>query len=307
MAAAMQQQQDTFARQQQDMHALMMETLRSRDRRESSRDREGRSADIFERFQRLRPPTFEGAPDPVKAEHWLARITKLMRPLECSDSQMVTLATYLLEGEAENWWQSVQRGVPATYAWTWAGFREKFLEKYFPRSCRNEKIAQFLKLEQGSMTVAQYEARFDELSRFMPKALEDMEYKLQKFKEGLRPGIQSRLCAWDFGDFAELVDKAMRVEKDFERTMRTRSLVSGTLVRPRQAPSAPLIPEKKNRVIPAGTPIMPPTRNCDYCHKAGHFARNCFKKMKDEGITPPANRPSAGSSNNQGGTLAAAA
>ncbi|XP_058101757.1 uncharacterized protein LOC131245950 [Magnolia sinica] len=191
------------------MHALMMQTLRDRDHRVASRAMDVRGVDIFDQFLRLRPPTFGGAPDPVQAEHWLARVAKMMRPIECTNSQMVTLATYLLEGEAENLWNSVQRGVPSGYAWTWAGFRIKFLEKYFPRSCRSKKIAQFLKLEQGSLTVAQYEVKFDELSQYVPKALEDEEYKLEKFKEGLKLGIQSQLCTWDFRDFPELVDKAM--------------------------------------------------------------------------------------------------
>ncbi|XP_058086506.1 uncharacterized protein LOC131233738 [Magnolia sinica] len=159
--------------------------------------------------------------------------------LECTDSQRVTLAVYLLEGEAENWWSSVQRGVPAGYAWTWAGFRTKFLEKYFPRSCWSAKIAQFLKLEQGNMIVAQYEAKFDELSQYILKALEDEEYKLEKFKEGLKPRIQFHLCTWDFGDFSELVDKAMRVEKDFECTVRSRPPTRDAPFLLRQPPPAP--------------------------------------------------------------------
>ncbi|XP_058106983.1 uncharacterized protein LOC131250721 [Magnolia sinica] len=272
MATAMQQQQEVFMRQQRDMHNLLMESLGNRDRGEASRERYSQGADIFERFLKLRPPTFEGAPDPVQAERWLARIYKIMQPLECTDSQMVYLATYLLEGEAANWWQGLQRSVPPTYAWTWAGFKTKFLEKYFPRSCRNEKIAQFLKLGQGNLTVAQYEARFDELSRYVPKALEDAEYKLQKFKEGLRQGIQSRLCAWDFEDFTELVDKAMRVKKDFECALRTRSSVREALIRPRQAPLAPSASERRARVMSAGAPPMPTVRGCEYCHKIGHSA-----------------------------------
>ncbi|XP_058075812.1 uncharacterized protein LOC131224307 [Magnolia sinica] len=178
MAAAMQQQQDIFMRQQRDMHTLMMESLGNRNRVEVSRESYSRGADIFERFQKFRPLTFEGALDLVQAERWLARISKIMRPLKCTNSQMVNLATYLLEGEAENWWQGLQRSVPTTYAWTWAGFKMKFLKKYFPRSCKNEKITQFLRLEQGNLIVAQYESRFDELSRYVPKALEDAEYKL---------------------------------------------------------------------------------------------------------------------------------
>ncbi|XP_058104293.1 uncharacterized protein LOC131248192 [Magnolia sinica] len=170
----------------------------------------------------------------------------------------------------------------------------KFFEKYFPRSCKNEKVTQFLKLEQGSLIVAQYEARFDELSRYVPKALEDAEYKLQKFKEELRQGIQSRLCACDFEYLAELVDKATRVEKDFERALRTRSSAREALVRPRQAPPAPSASERRARVMPAGAPPMPPIKGYEYCHMTGHFARSCFKKMRDEGIAPPAGHPQTG-------------
>ncbi|XP_058075912.1 uncharacterized protein LOC131224651 [Magnolia sinica] len=168
----------------------------------------------------------------------------------------------------------------------------KFLEKYFPWSCRNEKIAQFLKLEQGSLTVAQYKARFNELSQYVPKALEDAEYKLQKFKEGLRQGIQSRLCAWDFEDFTKLVDKAIRVENNFERALRTRSSAREALVRPRQAPPAPFA--RRARVMLAGAPPMPPVKGCEYCHKIVHSARSCLKKMRDEGIAPLASHPQTG-------------
>ncbi|XP_058079927.1 uncharacterized protein LOC131228112 [Magnolia sinica] len=209
-----------------------MESLRGRDRGEVSRERYSRGADIFERFQKLRPPTFEGAPDPIK-----------------------------------------------------------FLEKYFLRSCRNEKIAQFLRLEQGSLTVVTYEARFDELSRYVPKALEDVEYKLWKLKEGLRPRIQSWLCAWDFEDFAELVDKAMRVEKDFEHTLGTHPLARDTLVRSRQAPLAPPVPARRLRVQPAGIPPVLPRRRCEYCGRDGHTTRFCYKRIVEEGNTLPENRP----------------
>ncbi|XP_058099785.1 uncharacterized protein LOC131244151 [Magnolia sinica] len=200
-----------------------------------------------------------------------------MGPLECTDSQRVTLAVYLLEGEAENWWSSMQRGVPAGYAWTWAGFRVKFLEKYFPRSCRSAKIAQFLKLEQGNMTVAQYEAKFEELSQYMPKALKDEENKLEKFKEGLKPGIQSRLCTWDFGGFPELVDKAMRVEKDFECTICSFLPTRDAPFIPRQPPPALPVPAGRPRPLVARAPPFPPGGGCGYCGKVNHTTQAYFQ------------------------------
>jgi len=35
-----------------------------------------------------------------------------------------------------------------------------FLEKYFPEDVRNKKEMEFLELRQGSMTVAEYAAKF---------------------------------------------------------------------------------------------------------------------------------------------------
>ncbi|XP_058075688.1 uncharacterized protein LOC131224163 [Magnolia sinica] len=236
-----------------------METLRSRGG--ASRDTEARGADIFDRFLRLHPPIFRGVPDPVQAKHWLARIAKMMGPLECSDAQTVSWAT------------------------------TKFLEKYFPRSCRSEKIAQFLKFKQGSLTVAQYKARFDELSQYVPEALEDKEYKLEKFKEGLKPGIQSRLCTWDFGDFPKLVDKAIRVEKDFESTICSRQPARDALFRPRQPPLASPVSAGRSGPLFARAPPLPPGGGCGYCRKENHNSRNCFKRLRDQGLPPRVNRP----------------
>ncbi|XP_058100217.1 uncharacterized protein LOC131245047 [Magnolia sinica] len=139
------------------------------------------------------------------------------------------------------------------------------------------------------MTVAQYEAKFDELSRYIPKALEDEEYKLEKFKEGLKPGIQSRLCTWDFRDFPELVDKAMRVEKDFERNVHFRPPTRDAPFRLRQPPPASPLPAGRPRPLPTRAPPLPPGGGCGYCGKNNHSTSNCFRRMRDQGIPPRGN------------------
>jgi len=50
---------------------------------------------------------------------------------------------------------------------TWKLFSEEFLGKYFPNDVRNKEI-EFLELKQWSMTVAEYAAKLEELSRFCP-------------------------------------------------------------------------------------------------------------------------------------------
>ena len=51
---------------------------------------------------------------------------------------------------------------------TWRQFRKDFYKKYFPDNVRQQKVGEFVRLEQGGMIVAHYEAKFTELSRFAP-------------------------------------------------------------------------------------------------------------------------------------------
>lgn len=50
----------------------------------------------------------------------------------------------------------------------WEIFREEILGKDVPADVRNKKKIEFLELKQGSMTVAEYAAKYQELSRFCP-------------------------------------------------------------------------------------------------------------------------------------------
>jgi hypothetical protein len=44
---------------------------------------------------------------------------------------------------------------------TWEAFKQKFLDKYFPKCARVEKKIQFLDMHQGSMAVSEYVAKFE--------------------------------------------------------------------------------------------------------------------------------------------------
>jgi hypothetical protein len=59
----------------------------------------------------------------------------------------------MLAEEAEYWWDV---------------FRNTFLEKYFIGDARSKKEMDFLALTQGSMSVADYADKFEELFRFCP-------------------------------------------------------------------------------------------------------------------------------------------
>jgi len=98
----------------------------------------------------------------------------------------------MLAEEAEYWWTNAKgRLETGGEVVTWARFKTEFLKKYFPEDLRTRKEVEFLNLKQGSSSVVEYAATFEELSRFCPyiNDEDDMVSKCVKFESGLRPGI----------------------------------------------------------------------------------------------------------------------
>ncbi|KAA0061256.1 gag protease polyprotein [Cucumis melo var. makuwa] len=70
------------------------------------------------------------------------------------------------------WWETTERMLGGDVSQiTWQQFKESFYAKFFSASLRDAKRQEFLNLEQGDMTVEQYDAEFDMLSRFAPEMI----------------------------------------------------------------------------------------------------------------------------------------
>ena len=74
-----------------------------------------------------------------------------------------------------------------------AEFVKKFYDQYFTKHFRNKQATNFDRLVQRSMGVAQYEAKFTELSRFAPHLVSTKALRVKKFCNGLEFKIRQRL------------------------------------------------------------------------------------------------------------------
>ncbi|KAF1888284.1 hypothetical protein Lal_00046695 [Lupinus albus] len=97
-------------------------------------------------------------------------------------------------------------------------FLEKFLHKYFPADLKRKKEMEFLKLEQGNMSVGEYAAKFEELARFCPYSELEVNgrSKCSKFESGLRPKLKIMFGHQEIADFATLVNKCRMYEDDLK-------------------------------------------------------------------------------------------
>ena len=60
-------------------------------------------------FMALYPPEFYGSIDISVAENWMLSIEKYFWKMGCNNVQKVQLATFLLRGDAEHWWETVRQ------------------------------------------------------------------------------------------------------------------------------------------------------------------------------------------------------
>ena len=129
----------------------------------------------------------------------------------CSDEQMVTYSALLLRDRALDWWKAVQRRFPEGVSWT--QFKEEFLEKFYPTVYKDQKIEDFFKLEQGTMSVTDYEKKFSELVRHVPLFCDHEVQKSKRFVVGLRKEVKSILASVSHTQYGQVVEAAIRIER----------------------------------------------------------------------------------------------
>ncbi|KAF6156829.1 hypothetical protein GIB67_017363 [Kingdonia uniflora] len=142
---------------------------------EQARQPVDRECSYLEQLQKYKHPTFPGSTVPSEAEAWFKSIEKTLNAMMCPEDQRVTLATYLLQGEVDHWWDTAKRTIVETLV-LWASYQDRFFKQYFPQSYRDACISKFYMLEQDNMmSVSRYDQRFNELSRHVQYIGMDVE------------------------------------------------------------------------------------------------------------------------------------
>ncbi|XP_058208197.1 uncharacterized protein LOC131321211 [Rhododendron vialii] len=142
-----------------------------------------------------------------------------------TDEQKVTLATFTLKGQALIWWEGSQRllsaplpGIqpPVPQVITWARFVRAFNDRYCPETYRFQQEADFINLKQGSMSVAEYEAKFNALSAYATDMVDTEEKKSRRFRGGLEDNVRTRMMIYKEKDYADLIETTKKIGKDVE-------------------------------------------------------------------------------------------
>ncbi|KAL5835340.1 hypothetical protein ACOSQ4_014837 [Xanthoceras sorbifolium] len=195
----------------------------------------------------------------------------------CTEEQMVTYSAFLLKDRAKDWWKALQRRHPEGVSW--ADFRKEFSEKFYPKSYRHARVEEFFRLEQGSMSVADYERRFLELIRVVPYIADNEEEKANRFAVGLNLKIRAYVASAAHTQYGVLVEVATRPTWSSSQRSSTGPQSSQASVKPATGSSSTT---ENMRTMPLCSrygrnhtgECRQGITGCYICGQEGHFMKN---------------------------------
>ncbi|KAK2435665.1 hypothetical protein QL285_020708 [Trifolium repens] len=187
MMQMMQQSQQFMQQKQQFMQQFVQGVYHSPPQEIGNR--------VFRQFYKMNPPFFEGGFDPLEAHGWLKEMEKVFK-----------------EG-------ALAYMTAAHIPVDWEHFQEEFLKNYFPYSFRFQKEQEFFQFKQGTMSVSEFVAKFEEMAQFSPHS-EYAPYErwiINRFKFGLRSDIGHIVALQSHNSYAELVQQCYIAEASLNK------------------------------------------------------------------------------------------
>ncbi|KAK5818390.1 hypothetical protein PVK06_023326 [Gossypium arboreum] len=122
--------------------------------------------------------------DPSTAENWIESTKRILQQLDCTPQESWICVVSLLQGEVYLWWESVVRHLPKNQI-TWDLFQKKFQKKYIGEMYIKDKKQEFLMLQQGNMSIIDYEREFSRLSRYASEFIPTEANNCKRFLRNL--------------------------------------------------------------------------------------------------------------------------
>ncbi|GAU49923.1 hypothetical protein TSUD_180410 [Trifolium subterraneum] len=293
MWAHMMHQQQQFQAQQAQRYEEMMMMFQQQ---MNNAPAQNTGSAAFREFCRMNPPEFVGEYIPSVAREWIQRMSGILDSMGCIELEKVTFATRFLCGAACNWWEGVRVYMTASQMeMTWANFRRLFIDHYIPESYRMSMERELIELKQGSKSVAEYTAKFNELVRYVADSDDapTEAWKIKKYRFGLRADIAQDVAMQQVASLGELIQKSYHAESGLEAMRKERFEVnqkrrdSGKYkeqLKPRGSPQ-----KGKQNVSQRSHPACPECGMfhhgecmkgkgvCFHCKQPGHYKNECPK------------------------------
>ncbi|GAU44275.1 hypothetical protein TSUD_135160 [Trifolium subterraneum] len=298
MWAHMMHQQQQFQAQQAQRHEEMMMVFQQQ---MNNAQTQNTVSAAFSEFCRMNPPEFDAEYNPSVAREWIQRMSGILDSMVCTGLEKVTFATRFLRGAACDWWEG-DRAIMTTSQMevTWTNFRRLFINHYITGSYRLKMERELIELKQGSKSVAEYTAKFNELVRYVADGDDapTEAWKIKKYRFGLRADIAHDVSMQQVASLSELIQKSYHAESSLEAVRKERFEVTQKRrdtgkykeqLKPRGSPQKGKknVPQRSHPACPEcgmfhHGECMKGKGVCFHCKQPGHYKNEC-PKMQGSG------------------------
>ncbi|VFQ73473.1 unnamed protein product [Cuscuta campestris] len=178
--------------------------------------------------------------EPQIAWDWIEQTARVLEDLNVPIGNYPRLASQLLRKEAYEWWKRTVESAGTHKPWTWAHFEWAFKQEYIPKRFSEERRKEFVKLQQGGMTLPEYRQKFTSLAKFAPTLVSTPTDRIEEFMKKLRLDLRSRVSVLTTVDFIEAYDLIARADSDLSACieyLKTNNVSSSTLSQKEKGPS----------------------------------------------------------------------
>jgi len=167
-------------------------------------------------FIRVDPPEFSNAAteDPML---FVDEVKRICNALHCSEERSIELAGHQMKKAARVWFDSQIVG----RVHTWEEFKLRFTQTFLPKNVLKAKAREFEMLKQGSMTVAEYWEKFQELKPYATHLLQEEDVMTERFVDGLDDRYYDVIASHNYRELHLAVNAAIGMENRRKPDRRT--------------------------------------------------------------------------------------
>lgn len=264
------------------------------------RGQRGRVEDDNINSIKMKMPTFKGTRDPDLYLDWERKVEAIFYCHNYSEAKKVKLAVVEFSDYASIWWKKLirdrqQDGEPPIATWT--EMKRVMKKRFVPSHFQRDLQMRLRRLEQGTMTVDEYFKAMD-MAMIQANCVEDEEATMARFLNGLNKEIADVVEIQQYVTLDELVDMAVKLEKQIKRKQQASSWRSRPNTnskkpwpkqdvnsRPQEGKGKAKVDDKEGGKTFAPKPSS--SIQCYKCHGRGHMMHECPNRrnilMKEDG------------------------
>ncbi|XP_071741168.1 uncharacterized protein [Rutidosis leptorrhynchoides] len=172
----------------------------------------------YKLFTACKPLIFNGELYPILSTRWLDEIEETFVLCECPKNLKVLYANHQLKSRGLEWWKLMMtlHGSEKARNFPWEVFRKMFMDKFAPEAEMEHLRLEFMSIEHGKRSVAEYTAEFNDKSKFCPEYTSDPNRLKRHYIRNLNPEIKDFIDPKVYDALNDIINRALEREQELK-------------------------------------------------------------------------------------------